>query len=298
MPKTRVGRSGPRGDSSAQGGQIKTTTAVADGAPPPVGLGLLRMPLYVLEPVPARLADPAWAACAHRAHCLVAARGEREARERAAQALARRSNPPPIGLSDDSPPLRPAPPTPSPWLQERLVSAREMVLMSDDGLAEAATRSVLVPQLSAPPRARGGYCALDEAEPAPRIGSGAGRRDEAKAQDRSSPSAPAKRAVPKVAHPGRKRAAPPKRAAAPSGSRTRKASAPAASARTRKNAAPTKRGAKAAPQTRHGPARKPRAAKPLRKAAAAASRRALPRAKPKAATAKRTTRRASAPRRR
>jgi hypothetical protein len=255
------------------------------------------MPLYVLEPVPARLADPAWAACAHRAHCLVAARGEREARERAAQALARRSNPPPIGLSDDSPPLRPAPPTPSPWLQERLVSAREMVLMSDDGLAEAATRSVLIPQLSAPLRARGGYCPLDEAEPAPRIGGGAARRDEAKAQGRPSSPAPAKRAAPKVARPGRK-AAPAKRAAAPSRSHTRKAAAPAAtSARMRNNAATTKRGAKAAPQTRRGPVRKLRFAKPPKKAAAA-SRRALPHAKPKAATAKRATRRASPPRRR
>jgi hypothetical protein len=258
------------------------------------------MPLYVLEPVPARLADPAWAACAHRAHCLVAARGEREARERAAQALARRSKPPPIGLFDDSPPLRPAPPTPSPWLQERLVSAREMVLMSDDGLAEAATRSVLVPQLSAPLRARGGYCALDEAEPAPRIGGDAGRRDEAKAQDRPSPPAPAKRVAPKATRPSGK-GAPAKRAAAPSRSPTRKASASAASARTRKDAAP-KRGAKATP-TRQSPARKSRPVKPPKKAATA-SRRALPRAKPKAATtkraatAKRTARRTSLPRRR
>ncbi|MBW8271488.1 hypothetical protein [Caldovatus aquaticus] len=128
------------------------------------------MPLYLLEPVRARLADPAWSASLHRSFCLVAARSEGQARELAARTLTRADGS--LAEADASPSFaleiragkaasrRPTgsgatPRMPSPWLQLRLVEAREMPLaaLADAGgaLADAGEPRIVLPAAAAVP---------------------------------------------------------------------------------------------------------------------------------------------------
>lgn len=128
------------------------------------------VPLYLLEPVRARLSDPAWSASAHRSYCIVAALSERQARELAARELASggaAAGQARAGLGAYRGSLGAAPrwwageeppSMPSPWLQVRLVEAREMPLAaamlaegSDGPAAAPAAPCIVIPEPKAPP---------------------------------------------------------------------------------------------------------------------------------------------------
>jgi hypothetical protein len=170
------------------------------------------LPLYLLQPVRARLADPAWSATSHRTHCMVTAVSERAARERAARALMRHSRTAgaPRGNQDlqaasaNTAPL-------SPWLQPRLVEILETAAATATSLAETINAdAVLVPSDPASPVSDYQVLGSSEASPAapaPKVGTDGqvanrapvGRREKkaGSAGARPTPQKAAKAASPK-----------------------------------------------------------------------------------------------------